>query len=106
MEDDMIGQCALEEAAIDPVAPPPHPQRRRYTAQTRPGQFGQERQELLRPHRPPLSAAMVAAYFEGPPWNPDVPATSTVAPAAMARLAVSGVMPPSTSRWMSRPVAS
>src|SRR5690606_878500 len=52
------------------------------------------------------SREMLAAYPDGPSRNTAVPATSTSAPAATARRAVSGSTPPSTSRSTARPDAA
>src|SRR3546814_10292408 len=55
---------------------------------------------------PPLSARILSAYAAGPPLKVAVPATSTLAPAAIARGAVSRSIPPSTSRSIALPVLS
>src|SRR3546814_5807399 len=55
---------------------------------------------------PPLSARILSAYAAGPPVKVAVPATSTLAPAAIARGAVSRSIPPSTSRSIALPVLS
>src|SRR5258707_9544155 len=104
MKHDMVGQRAAQQTAIEPVGSPPHPHGSGDAAQPCPKQLRQERQHLAPSHRQPRKAAILAAYCDGPPWNTAVPATSTVAPAATARLAVADVMPPSTSSAMSRPV--
>src|SRR3546814_18681033 len=55
---------------------------------------------------PPLSARILSAYAAGPPLKVAVPATSTLAPAALARGAVSRSIPPSPSRSIAFPVLS
>src|ERR1051325_8802121 len=109
MEDDAIGHFALEQQrAINPCAPPECEERlhdlshggsnqlrRVRGAQLRSGCFDDRHQWR--------SAAILAAYEDGPPRNTEVPATRMVAPASIASWAVSGVMPPSTSRSIARP---
>src|SRR3546814_9854748 len=55
---------------------------------------------------PPLSARILSAYAAGPHLKVAVPATRTLAPAAIARGAVSRSIPPSTSRSIALPVLS
>ncbi len=57
-------------------------------------------------HFRPSTALMLAAYCSAPPLKTALPATSISAPASITSGAVSALMPPSTSRSISRPDVS
>ena len=67
MKNKMVGQRAAQHAAIKPVAPPSRPAAACRPAQARPQHFRQQRQDLAAPHVSFSSAAILAAYFDGPP---------------------------------------